>query len=421
MSFSINRRALLEGGLCLTAAALAGTSCTTALLSGPASGQPLRQPPEARSAGGVLATDVRAAYSGYDLGGKPVFLRGYDGLPVGRTLRVRAGDQLRLHLWNDLPWEPAGQTCGGNVPHALNTTNMHLHGVHVSPNEPSDYILLALGPKGSQSEGKPTDYPYIYDIPPSHPPGTYFYHAHYHGSVAMQVASGMSGCLIIEGEVDDIPEIRMAAERVLLVQSQSVGPDGTCEDYAVLERPGPTYVNAQLMPVLTMDPGEVQRWRLVNATHDRLLRLTVPEPLESVLLCTDGNPLPAARRLTAPLPLVPGNRADLLVKAPRRPGRYVLDGGGVVGPLATIVVRDALARDQPLFTGALPSYAHLAPIRDSEVTMGRRLGFGMTGAPEHLTYTINNVPFSCDTPWTIPLNAVEEWEIYNPDKGFSRD
>lgn len=45
--------------------------------------------------------------------------------------------------------------------------------------------------------------------------------------------------------------------------------------------------------------------------------------------------------------------------------------------------------------------------------MGRRLEFGMTGAPQHVTYTINGVPFSCETPGPIPLNAVEEWEIYN--------
>ncbi len=412
MTVAINRRTLLEGGLCLAAAAASGAGCTT-LLSGPAKGAELRQPPQVRSGNGLLATDVRAVYGHYDLAGRPVSLRGYDGLPVARTLRVRAGDRLDLHLWNDLPWEAGGEMCGGNVPHALNTTNMHLHGVHVSPNEPSDYILLNLVPKGPQKAGSISDYAYSYAIGADHPPGTYFYHAHYHGSVALQVSSGMAGCLIIEGSVDDIPEIRAAAERVLMVQSPCVGPDGTCEDPALLNQPGPTYINAQLMPTITMAPGEVQRWRLVNATHDRLLRLMVAEPVTLVLLCADGNPLPMARPLTGALPLVPGNRADLLVKAPRRPGRYVVDGGGTVGPLATVVVEDAPAKDMPLFSGALPAYRHLAPIGEAEVTMGRRLEFGMTGAPQHVTYTINGVPFSCDTPWEIPLGAVEEWEIYN--------
>lgn len=170
-------------------------------------------------------------------------------------------------------------------------------------------------PKGPQEAGSIHDFQYIYNIGTDHPPGTYFYHAHYHGAVASQVASGMAGCLIIEGAVDDIPEIRAAAERVLMVQSQCVGPDGTCESDALLNLPGPTYVNAQLMPELSM---------------------------------------------------VPGNRADLRVKAPRRPGRYTVDGGGTIGPIATVVVEDAPARDQPLFSGALPSYRHLAPISDAE-------------------------------------------------------
>ncbi|WP_207459092.1 multicopper oxidase domain-containing protein [Azospirillum sp. SYSU D00513] len=430
MTFSISRRALLEGGLC--AAAAAAGAGTMLLLNRPAkgraadglpvTGQPLAQPHEVRSKNRLLATDIHARYARHDLAGRPVHLRGYDGLPVGRTLRLRAGDELRLHLHNDLPWEAVEGTCTTrpdreNVPHAFNATNMHLHGLHVSPMQPGDDILLTLAPKPvsglEKKQTLPSDYRYAYQIPADHPPGTYWYHAHHHGSVALQVSSGMAGCLIVEGAVDDIPEIRAAREVVLMVQSQTVDPDGTCEREALLEQSGPTYVNAQLQPVLTMKPGEVQRWRVVNATHDRSLWLAPPDVMGTALLCTDGNPLPAAKALTGPMRLVPGNRADLLVRAPQRAGRYAVDGGPNIGTLFTIVVHEAPALDQVLFTGALPSYRALEPIRDEEVTMGRRLEFGMTGGPPHPTYTINGVPFTCRDPWEIPLGAVEEWEIYN--------
>ena len=34
-------------------------------------------------------------------------------------------------------------------------------------------------------------------------PGTHWYHAHKHGSTAINVAEGMTGLFIIEGEYDD--------------------------------------------------------------------------------------------------------------------------------------------------------------------------------------------------------------------------
>ncbi|MBC7953879.1 MAG: multicopper oxidase family protein [Rhodospirillaceae bacterium] len=412
---TLDRRTLLKGAGALALMGGVGFSARAREAGGL-----LWQPGEASSVGNVLDTVVNAQYGSFDLAGQKVSLRGYDGGPVGRTLRLRAGDTLRLRLKNEFPWEPSGAICGGNVPHALNTTNMHLHGVHVSPNQPSDYILLALAPKTPLSpvptQEAMSDYQYVYKIGADHPPGTYFYHAHYHGSVALQVSSGMAGCLIIEGEMDRIPEIAAAAERVLMVQSQCVGPDGTCESYEQLELvpgapPRPTYVNGQLVPKIAMRPGEVQRWRVINGTHDRLLWLGL-DGLKTMLLCCDGNPLPKAEEVTGPLRFVPGNRLDLLVKAPSQPGTYAIASGDGTGPLVTVVV-DGQPKPMALFSGALPSSPLLRPISAAEIQYGRRLTFGMTGAPAHTTYTINGVPFSCETPWEIPLGRVEEWEITN--------
>jgi len=414
MSPRINRRTLLEVTAALTAGGVAGFGGVTLLgaqTAGQTAGQPLWEPPELRAEGRELSTRIRAAYSHYDLAGRAVKLRGYNGLPVGPTLRIRAGDTLRLHLVNDLPWEPGGLMCGGNIPHAMNTTNMHVHGLHVSPRQPGDDILLHLAPKGPQPPDTLHEFHYAYTLPDNHPPGTYFYHAHYHGAVALQVASGMAGTLVVEGAVDDIPEIRRCRQRVLVVQSQCVGPDGTCETFDLLAQSGPTYVNGQLKPVIAMMPGEVQRWRIVNATHDRLLRLSLQEPVSAVLLCADGIPLPEAKPLPGSVNFIPGNRLDLLVRAPRAPGRYGLFGRDTVGLLATVQVLDGEPKDDPLYSGALPGA--LKPITESEVTYGRRLDFGMIGAPPAQLYTINGQPFSCDTPWNIPLGAVEEWEIYN--------
>src|ERR1019366_8724349 len=55
-------------------------------------------------------------------------------------------------------------------------------------------------------------------------PGTHWYHAHKHGSVALQLLNGMAGAIIIEGEFDDqlnaIPSLHglQSTEKVLVIQ-----------------------------------------------------------------------------------------------------------------------------------------------------------------------------------------------------------
>ena len=54
-------------------------------------------------------------------------------------------------------------------------------------------------------------------IPADHTAGTYWYHPHHHGGADIQVASGMAGAVIIEGDFDDVPEIAAARERLMVL------------------------------------------------------------------------------------------------------------------------------------------------------------------------------------------------------------
>ncbi|MEL7538800.1 MAG: multicopper oxidase domain-containing protein [Pseudomonadota bacterium] len=130
-----------------------------------------------------------------------VRLRSYQGAGVDPdvsfvppTINLRPGDTFRLNLINDLPADDP--SCPGsdniNLPHCFNITNMHTHGVWVSPAGNSDNVLLSIPPGG--------EFTYEYNIPSDHPAGTFWYHPHMHGSTALQVSSGMTGALIIRGE-----------------------------------------------------------------------------------------------------------------------------------------------------------------------------------------------------------------------------
>ena len=95
------------------------------------------------------------------------------------------------------------------LPHDFNTTNLHSHGLHVSPSGISDNVMRMMEPGES--------YDIEIAIPSDHIPGTNWYHPHAHGSADVQIASGAVGALIIEGDFADVPEIAAAQERLLVL------------------------------------------------------------------------------------------------------------------------------------------------------------------------------------------------------------
>ena len=113
---------------------------------------------------------------------------------VAPTINAKPGDTVRITLHNELPDDPSCNNPGGDpdTPHCKNGTNLHSHGLWVSPTGNSDNVLLSINPKVS--------FQYEYNIPADHPAGTFWYHPHRHGSTALQVGSGMAGALIIHGD-----------------------------------------------------------------------------------------------------------------------------------------------------------------------------------------------------------------------------
>ena len=116
-------------------------------------------------------------------------------------------------------------------------------------------------------------------LPADHTCGTYWYHPHYHGSADIQMASGMAGAIIVEGDFADVPEITQARERVMVLQEVVFDVFGTVEDFFPIFPENATRflaINGQRRPTIDMRPGEVQRWRLVGAQYqnDMLLEQT---------------------------------------------------------------------------------------------------------------------------------------------------
>ncbi|WP_250455425.1 multicopper oxidase domain-containing protein [Caballeronia sp. ATUFL_M2_KS44] len=124
-----------------------------------------------------------------------VTLRSYNGCPSGPTISIKPGATLKLTLNNTLSATDPTANCPGpadhTTPKCYNNTNIHTHGFHISPSGNSDNVLMTVYPGTVQN--------YSYKLPPDHPSGTFWYHAHLHGSTAIDVASGMAGVLIVRG------------------------------------------------------------------------------------------------------------------------------------------------------------------------------------------------------------------------------
>jgi len=244
-----------------------------------------------------------------------VHLRSYNGTDVSPTtpyvaptIQVRPGDTVRVALDNKLPADPSCTDPNWliNVPHCYNGTNLHSHGLWVSPTGNSDNVLLSINP-GVQFE-------YEYNIPRDHPAGTFWYHTHRHGSTALQVSSGMAGALVIRGDRkptpttngdldtllykgrSPIPEKLLVFQQIqyacldssgnIKVKTDAQGNviEWVCDpgDTGVIEfysdangngfGPGSwgqsgryTSINGQVLATLPAKQGELARWRMIHA------------------------------------------------------------------------------------------------------------------------------------------------------------
>ncbi len=383
----------------------------------PWSSHDLVEPEVRRSVDGVLRTELRVQYAYADTGGYRLSLRTYEGKVPGPTLQVRPGDALHISLINDLPPNQDAMPLDGDLPHHFNTTNLHVHGMHVSPSGNADNIFRDMEP-GQR-------YDIAIAVPDDHPRGTYWYHPHHHGSADVQISSGMAGALIVEGDVLDVPEIAAARERVLVINEVMFDYQGTIEHYdTIWPEAVPRFlsINGQREPIIRMRPGEVQRWRIVQAAHESNLRLALSGNLLHPI-AYDGIPRSRVDGLES-LVMAPGQRADVLVRG-GAPGTYELtaipnDQGypSPVGPLAHVIVEgEPLAMSLPT---TLPT-APLEPIRDDEITGRRTITFSAiepevpaAATYQEFSFLIDGRRFDPDhVDHSIRLGAVEEWTVVN--------
>lgn len=183
----------------------------------------------------------------------------YNDRVPGPTLEAREGDRVIVHFRNELP-EP---------------TSVHWHGIHL-PFTADGSPFHPVEPGGQHD--------YVFTLDPG-TAGTYWYHPHPNHSAGRQVAKGLFGALIVRAADDPLPA--SVTEKLLILADNRFLPDGSIdlpdpaspEGHVEFEngREGDVlFVNGQVMPTLTIRSGEVQRWRVINASAARIYRLALP-------------------------------------------------------------------------------------------------------------------------------------------------
>jgi FtsP/CotA-like multicopper oxidase with cupredoxin domain len=388
-----------------------------------------------RSEDGVLETTLTAIPAVVEMGApQPVSTYTYDGRVPGTTWEIRPGDTLRIDLVNQLPELDHEHPVDTTRPHEWTTTNIHTHGLHVSPEGNSDNIFLSIPPGES--------FQYEIDVPDDHPGGLFWYHPHRHGAVAHQVRAGMAGTIVVRGDIDEVEEIRAAKEQQLILQAIELGDDYELldpiphpdQDQAFYPRTQILYtVNGVVNPTITMHPGEVQRWRILNAAEGKFMSLNLEEHLLQAV-AWDGLTLHEPEGHND-LVLTAGSRSEVLVKA-GKPGTYSLtltpgssQHPGIPGMTHAIIdpenVESAELHPRSILTIEVAGTGPDMPLPTSlpawdppmlPIARTRTFLYTVQRGPnnEFLSFGVNGQPFDPDRePYRIKLGTAEEWTLIN--------
>ena len=326
----------------------------------------------------------------------------YNSSVPGPLIEVYEGDTVRIRLENQLSQE----------------TTVHWHGLPVPPDQDGN-------PMDPVAPGATRLYEFTLPVGSA---GTYWYHPHPHEFTAEQVFRGMAGLFIVRSRTDPVPSA--IEERLLVVSDLRLAADGTIPPNSAMDwqngREGNyLLVNGQHQSMLSIDPGQSQRWRILNATNARYLRLALTGHTLT-LIGTDGG------LLDAPLPgldeilLAPAERVEFVVTAGlSSPASAVLQslpydrgGMGMMGFSNTTIPLLTLSHSTATRAAvALPSM--LRPLTDLGLpTTSKRLvfssGMGMGMGGGMMSFLIDGKSFD---PTRVDLRSrrdeIEQWTIEN--------
>ncbi len=233
--------------------------------------------------------------------GKTTSVFAYNGRIPGPTLEVYEGDSVIIHFTNELS-EP---------------TTVHWHGLHIPASQDGSPFQPVM-------PGQRRDF--VFRIAAG-TAGTYWYHPHPDRRAGYQVAMGLYGAIIVRRTRDPIPP--SVHEKLLVLSDNRFAPDGSVafadsgSPAALVDdengREGSViFVNGRVMPSISIRSGEVQRWRIINASAARVYRLAL-DGVTLLHVADDGGLFEHPEKVRE-IVLANSDRVELLVRGDSAPG-----------------------------------------------------------------------------------------------------
>jgi suppressor of ftsI len=284
--------------------------------SSPQVGRPLPRLPEASS-------PLRLEAVSDPVSGRSAF--SFQGIEVPPVIRAAPGTKIEINFVNEMS-SSSRETCVDGT--CRNMTNLHFHGLHVSPDAPQDDVISMMAMPGQSLH-------YAVDVPLDQPPGLYWYHTHPHGESYQQSLDGMSGAIVVEGIARYVPQVAGMTEQILVLRDFALDEDassaGTLSKVVsrshtrcgeATGQPARIFtVNGVIRPKIQISPGERQFWRIVNASPDLYADLEIDSAVMK-LVAMDGMPLafhdPDRRQEDVQhILLAPAGRVEAIVEGPK--------------------------------------------------------------------------------------------------------
>jgi FtsP/CotA-like multicopper oxidase with cupredoxin domain len=323
----------------------------------------------------------------------------YNGQIPGPTLDIREGDHVIIHFTNKLS-EP---------------TTVHWHGLHI-PAIADGSPFHPIGP------GQKHDY--VFTIAKG-TAGTYWYHPHPDSRSGYQVAKGLYGGIIIRAADDPLP--RSMPEKLIILGDNRFNADGQI-DWSDRHSPqgiideengregNLLFVNGEIMPTIKIRPGEVQRWRVVNASASRIYRLAL-QGQTLLQVGTDGglfeHPSEEKEILVAN-----SERVEFLVRGTAKPGsvslletlpydRYAPQTRPTDWNKPLPLLSLETTNDEPVAPVSIPATLRHIPILDTTKVTARRVITLSQGLINGKMMDMSRVDIRAR------LNTTEIWSIEN--------
>jgi len=354
----------------------------------------LENPLEFYSINGVLSLTLQVEPSNITIANDWVMVTCFNGSYIPPTLRMNPGDFLRLT----------------DVNLGTQSTNLHFHGLHVTPKFPGDDPFLEF------IEGNV--FQYSFQISPNQPPGLYWYHTHAHGLTQFQTFNGIAGAFVIEGILNPFPSLQNIVEKIILFNDIQIANHTVrqeIEDFADTIH----LVNGIHQPTASISPNEVQFWRIANIGANLYYNVSF-SGLTVYEVAIDGNRHNALLPKTVLL-IEPSSRVEIFVIGPKI-GNYSFSssaydtgemGYGDSYPEADLFF--VISSGIPVTSLPLPNnFPSVPDLRTRTVNNVRNITFSQT--KENDTFFINSKqydPNRIDT--VVTFGDLELWALINLD------